>query len=39
MNEMILEAKIGNGIIYENKVDRDTIDILTKRFNPKKKIL
>ena len=37
LNEMILEAKIGNDIIYENKVDASIICLLTKRFNPKQK--
>ena len=37
MNEMIVEAKLDDDILYTNKADHDTIDILTKRFNPKKK--
>ena len=37
INEMIIEARLGDDILYTNKGDRDTIDILTKRFNPKKK--
>ena len=33
---MIIEAAIDGDIIYTNKSDRDTIDLLTKRHNPKK---
>ena len=29
MNEMIIEAKLDDNILYTNKGDRDTIDILT----------
>ena len=37
LNEMIIEAAIDGDVIYRNKADRDTIDILTKRYNPKKR--
>ena len=39
LNEMILEAKLSNcdDILYSNKCDEPTIDLLTKRFNPKTK--
>ena len=36
MNEMVIEANLGDDILYTNKADRDTINILTKRFNRKK---
>ena len=36
MNEMIVEAKLDDDILYTNKGDIDTINILTKHFNPKK---
>ena len=40
LKEVIIGAAIDGGdIIYTNKADRDTIDILTKRYNPKKSIL
>ena len=32
------ELNIDNDVIYQNKADKDTIVILTKRFNPKKSI-
>ena len=37
LSEMVIEAAIDDNIIYMNKADRDTIDILTKWHNPKKK--
>ena len=39
LNEMIIEAKLTNcnDILYTNKCDNSTIDLLTKRFNPKTK--
>ena len=37
LHEMIIEAVIDNDVIYQNKADKDTIDILTKRSNSKKK--
>ena len=37
LNELVIEATIDADIIYTNKADLDTIDILTKRYNPKKK--
>ena len=39
LNEMIIEAKLSDNddILYSNKCDKCTIDLLTKRFNPKKK--
>ena len=39
LNEMIIEAKLSNNddILYCNKCDKCTIDLLTKRFNPKTK--
>ena len=41
LNEMIIEAKLSNddNILYSNKCDKCTIDLLTKRFNPKKNIV
>ena len=35
LDEMIIEAAIDDHVIYSNKADKDTINILTKRFNPK----
>ena len=37
LNEMIIEAKLSNtdDILYSNKCDKCTIDLLTKRYNPK----
>ena len=39
LNEMIIEAKLSNNddILYSNKCDKCTIDLLTKRYNPKTK--
>ena len=39
LNEMIIEAKLSNNddILYSNRCDKCTIDLLTKRYNPKKK--
>ena len=39
LNEMIIEAKLSNNndILYTNKCDKCTIDLLTKRYNPKTK--
>ena len=39
LNEMIIEAKLSSGdyILYTNKCDKCTIDLLTKRYNPKTK--
>ena len=39
LNEMIIEAKLSNNddILYTNKCDKCTIDLLTKGFNPKTK--
>ena len=39
LNEMIIEAKLSNNddILYSNKCDKCTIDLLTKRYNPKRK--
>ena len=37
LNEMIIEAAIVGDIIYTNKGDHDTIDILTKQCKPTKK--
>ena len=36
LNEMIIEAKLSNNddILYTNKCDKCTIDLLTKRYNP-----
>ena len=38
VNELIVEVKKGGNNIYENKADKSLIELLTKRFNPKKKI-
>ena len=37
LNEMIIEAKLSNNddILYSNRCDKCTIDLLTKRYNPK----
>ena len=39
LNEMIIEAKLSNcdDILYTNTCDKSTIDLFTKRFNPKTK--
>ena len=39
LNEMIIEAKLSNNddILYSNRCDKCTIDLLTKRYNPKRK--
>ena len=37
LNEMIIVAAIDGNVIYRNRGDLDTINILTKRYNPKKK--
>ena len=39
LNEMIIEAKLSNNddILYSNRCDKCTIDLLTKRYNPKTK--
>ena len=39
LNEMIIEAKLSNDddVLYTNKCDRSTINLLTKRYNPKMK--
>ena len=37
MNEMVNEAHKGRQIVYEDRTDKRLIDLLTKRFNPKKK--
>ena len=37
LNEMVIEARRGGQIVYENKGDKSLVDLLTKRFNPKKK--
>ena len=34
---MIVEIQKGGNIIYENKADKSLIELLTKRFNPKKR--
>ena len=41
LNEMIIAAKLSNDddILYTNKCDKSTIELLTKRFNPKKNTL
>ena len=36
MNEMVNEAHKGKQIVYEDRTDKRLIDLLTKRFNPKK---
>ena len=39
LNEMIIEAKLSNNddILYSNRCDKCTIDLLTKRYNPRTK--
>ena len=37
LNEMVIEAHRGGQIVYENKGDKSLVDLLPKRFNPKKK--
>ena len=37
LNEMVIEAHRGGQIVYENKGDKSLVDLLTKRFNPKKR--
>ena len=37
MNEMVIDAHKGGQIVYEDKGDKSLIDLLTKRFNPKKR--
>ena len=39
LNEMIIEAKLSNNndILYSNRCDKCTIDLLSKRYNPKRK--
>ena len=39
LNEMIIEAKLSNNddILYSNICDKSTIELLTKRYNPKRK--
>ena len=37
MNEMVIEAHRGGQIVYENNDDKSLIDLLMKRFNPKKR--
>ena len=36
MNEMVLEARKGGQIVYEDKADSSLINLLTKWFNPKR---
>ena len=36
MNEMVVEARKGGQIVYEDEADKSLIDLLTKRFNPKR---
>ena len=36
LNEMVIEAQKGGQIVYEDKADKSLIDLLTKRFNPKR---
>ena len=38
MNEMKLDAFRGGNLVYQADVDRSLIDLLTKRFNPKKPV-
>lgn len=38
MNEMVNEAHKGRQIVYEDRTDKRLIDLLTKRFNPKRNI-
>lgn len=37
LNEMVIEAHKGGRIVYEDKGDKSLADLLTKRFNPKRK--
>ena len=39
LNEMIIEAKLSNNddILYSNRCDKSTIELLNKRYNPKRK--
>ena len=37
LNEMVIEAHRGGQIVYEKKGDKSLVDLLTKRFNPKKR--
>ena len=37
MNEMVIEAHKGGQIVYEDKEDKSLVDLLTKRFDPKKR--
>ena len=37
INELILEVMVNNKIIYKSKADKSTVDILTKRFDKRKK--
>ena len=39
INEYIVEAQKGDSIVYKNHGDKTLIDLLTKRFNPKKDIV
>ena len=36
LNEMVVEAAIDGDIVYSNTADKDTINLLTKRYNSKK---
>ena len=36
LKEIIIEVAIDSHIIYTDKADKDTIDILSKHFNPPK---
>ena len=38
MNEMKLDAFRGGNLVYQADADRSLIDLLTKRFNPKKPV-
>lgn len=37
MNEMVIETHKGGQIVYEDKGDKSLVDLLTKRFDPKKR--
>ena len=37
MNEMVIEVHKGGQIVYEDKGDKSLVDLLTKRFDPKKR--
>ena len=37
LNEMVIEAHKGGRIVYEDRGDKSLVDLLTKRFNPKRK--